>query len=79
MDSVSQTTTVLTLDLPGQIGDRLRRALRAQNRSPRDVTLEALEQWLDRFEKSAEARSEHFEAEPAARRVSAGGRSLLEV
>lgn len=75
MDSFPQTTTVLTLDLPGKTGDRLRRALRAQNRSPRDITLEALEQWLDRFEASAETRSDLREAEPSARQINATARS----
>jgi hypothetical protein len=75
MDSFPQTTTVLTLDLPVPVGDRLRRALRAQKRSARDVTLEALEQWLERYERSAEARPAQLEAEPAAPRVSASARS----
>ena len=75
MDSFSQTTTVLTLDLPVHVGDRLRRALRGHDRSARDVTLEALEQWLDRFERSAESRSARLEAEPASARMRASARS----
>ena len=54
MDPLSQTTTVLTLDVPTEIDERLRRALRAQGRTARDVTLEALELWLDRYEASSE-------------------------
>ena len=46
---MAKTTTVLTIDLPGDLGDRLRTVLRAQpGRSARDIALEALEQWLDR-------------------------------
>lgn len=65
MDSFSQTTTVLTLDVPTEIDERLRRALRSQGRTARDVTLEALELWLDRYEASFEAAE--VRAEPAER------------
>ena len=44
-----RTTTVLTIDLPGDLGDRLRTVLRQRpDRSLRDIALEALEEWLDR-------------------------------
>lgn len=44
-----KTTTVLTIDLPGDLGDRLRRALRQRpGRMLRDITIEALEEWLER-------------------------------
>ncbi len=63
MDSLSQTTTVLTLDLPNRIDERLRRALRAQKRTARDVTLEALQLWLDRYEATAGKPAEEQAAE----------------
>lgn len=44
-----RTTTVLTIDLPGDLGDRLRTVLRQRpDQSLRDIALEALEEWLDR-------------------------------
>jgi predicted transcriptional regulator len=46
-----QTTTVLTIDLPGDLGDRLRGVLyQRPDRSIRDITIEALAEWLDRQE-----------------------------
>lgn len=44
-----KTTTVLTIDLPGELGDRLRWYLRQQpGQSARDVAIEALREWLER-------------------------------
>lgn len=44
-----KTTTVLTIELPVELSDRLRDAMRSGiGRSLRDVTIEALEEWLDR-------------------------------
>ena len=46
-----QTTTVLTIDLPGDLGDRLRDVLyRQPDRSVRDIVIEALAEWLERQE-----------------------------
>lgn len=48
-DAYPKTTTVLAIDLPGELGERLRRALRGRpGQTLRDLTLEALEEWLDR-------------------------------
>lgn len=50
-DHHSKTTTILTLELPPDLGDRLRQAIRRKaNRSLRRITLEALEAWLARDE-----------------------------
>ena len=47
--AVHRTTTVLTIDLPGDLGDRLRQALRQRpGQSLREITIEALEDWLNR-------------------------------
>lgn len=44
-----KTTTVLTIDLPEDLGDRLRAVLRQRSgQSLRDITIEALEEWLER-------------------------------
>lgn len=44
-----KTTTVLTIELPVELSDRLRDALRSEGgRSLREITIEALEEWLDR-------------------------------
>jgi hypothetical protein len=44
-----KTTTVLTIDLPGDLGDRLRQVLRQRpGQLLRDITIEALEEWLER-------------------------------
>lgn len=44
-----RTMTVLTIDLPIELGDRLQRCLRRRpGQSIRDVAIEALEEWLDR-------------------------------
>ena len=46
---MSETITVLTLDLPPKLTERLRLALqRRPGSSLRDITLEALEEWLER-------------------------------
>ena len=48
-DSFPKTTTVLAIDLPGELGDRLRRALRGRpGMTMRDLALEALDDWLER-------------------------------
>ncbi len=48
------TTTVLTIDLPGELGDRLREVLYQQpDRSVRDIAIEALAEWLERHEAAA--------------------------
>lgn len=48
-DAYPETTTVLAVDLPGELGDRLRHALRHRPAmTMRDLTLEALEEWLER-------------------------------
>ena len=48
---MNKTTTVLTIDLPGDLGDRLRQALSERpGQSLRDVAIEALREWLDRRE-----------------------------
>ena len=63
-DAFAKTTTVLTIDLPVRLGDRLRQVLYTQpNRTVRDVTLEALELWLDRHEQLAESSREVVERE----------------
>lgn len=44
-----KTTTVLTIELPGELSDRLREALRRERgKSLREITIEALDEWLDR-------------------------------
>ena len=44
-----KTTTVLTIDLPGELGDRLRGFLRQRpGQSARDIAIEALQDWLER-------------------------------
>ena len=50
-----RTTTVLTIDLPGDLGERLRKALNrgapdGSRRSMRALTIEALKEWLERDE-----------------------------
>ena len=50
-DDHPKTTTILTLELPPDLGNRLRQAVRRKaHRSLRRVTLEALEAWLERDE-----------------------------
>jgi len=57
-DSDPKTTTVLTVELPADLGDRLRMALqRDGQRTIPSITLEALEAWLDRDENTAADRS----------------------
>jgi hypothetical protein len=54
---VHKTTTVLTIDLPGDLGDRLRTALRQRpGQSLREITIEALEDWLTRQGVSIDSR-----------------------
>lgn len=44
-----KTTTVLTIELPGELGDRLRSFLRRRrDQSLREIAIEALEEWLER-------------------------------
>ena len=53
---MDKTTMVLTIDLPHELGVRLSRATRRHaGLTLRDVTLEALAQWLDRDEEAARA------------------------
>ena len=48
-----KTTTVLTIDLPEDLGDRLRRTLRQRpGQTLRDITIQALEEWLARHSDS---------------------------
>ena len=48
---MDQTVTVLTLDLPPRLAERLRLASeRRGGTSLRDIALEALEEWLERRE-----------------------------
>jgi len=43
-----KTTTVLTIDLPDELGDRLRKVVRKHpDYNLRDVAVAALEEWLD--------------------------------
>ena len=55
-DDNPKTTTILTLELPPDLGDRLRQAVRRRpHRSLRRVALEALEAWLERDEQDRRA------------------------
>ena len=57
-DSDPKTTTVLTVELPADLGERLRTAVRRDHRRTLpSITLEALEAWLDRDEATAASRS----------------------
>lgn len=48
-----KTTTILTIDLPPDLGSRLRQAMRKKRlRSLHEVTLEALEGWLRQQEET---------------------------
>lgn len=50
-DDNPRTTTILTVDLPPELGERLRSAVRRRgNTSLYKITLEALEAWLRREE-----------------------------
>ena len=50
-DDHPKTTTILTVDLPPDLGERLRTAMRRKGRrSLHAITLEALEAWLERDE-----------------------------
>ncbi|MEM7583223.1 MAG: hypothetical protein AAF560_07570 [Acidobacteriota bacterium] len=51
---MDQTVTVLTIDLPPQLSDRLRAVHRKMpHLTVRDITVQALAEWLDRHEASA--------------------------
>ena len=51
-DDHPKTTTILTIELPPDLGERLRDAMRRKGRrSLRRITLEALEAWLERDER----------------------------
>lgn len=51
-DENPKTTTILTVDLPPDLGARLRGVMRRKGRkSLHQITLEALEAWLDREER----------------------------
>ena len=55
-DDHPKTTTILTIELPPDLGERLRGALRRKSgRSVRRITLEALEAWLERDERESGA------------------------
>ncbi len=55
-DDNPQTTTILTVDLPPDLGERLRLAMRRKGgRSLDQITLEALEAWLERDERETRA------------------------
>ena len=48
---MNQTVTMLTMDLPPDLSERLRLASRRRpGLTVRDITLEALEEWLERRE-----------------------------
>ncbi len=50
---MDETITVLTVDLPGDLSDRLRQALDSHpGKTLRDLTLQALEEWLLQDEKT---------------------------
>ncbi len=51
---MDQTITVLTFDLPPRLAARLRQASDKLGGTPlRDITLEALEEWLERRERGS--------------------------
>ena len=51
-----KTTTVLTMELPVELSDRLRDAMRHETgKSFREVTIEALEEWLERRQSAESA------------------------
>ncbi len=52
-DDHPKTTTILTIELPPDLGERLRDAMRRKGRrSLRRITLEALEAWLEQDEQA---------------------------
>ena len=54
IDDNPRTTTILTVDLPPDLGQRLRRVMqKLGKRSLHEITLEALEAWLERHEERA--------------------------
>lgn len=53
-DENPRTTTILTVDLPPDLGERLRTAMRKKGHtSLHKITLDALEAWLEREEREA--------------------------
>jgi len=53
-DDNPRTTTILTVDLPAELGERLRTAMRRKGyKSLHKITLDALEAWLRREEGEA--------------------------
>ena len=53
MSDETKTTTILTIDLPPELGHRLREAVYESGRSLNAITVEALENWLARRDGSA--------------------------
>ncbi len=61
-----KTTTVLTIDLPEDLGDRLRTVLRRRSgQSLREITIEALEEWLERQNESRDLDSSRLQLTPS--------------
>lgn len=57
-DEGPRTTTILTIDLPPELGNRLRRAVsRGPHRSLSKIALDALEAWVERDEE--QTRGDH--------------------
>ncbi len=53
---LNQTVTVLTIDLRPKLAERLRLASQDRpSQTLRDITIEALEEWLERREKHSQA------------------------
>lgn len=53
-DENPRTTTILTVDLPPVLGERLRAVMRRRGHgSLHQITLDALEAWLEREEREA--------------------------
>ena len=50
MSDDPKTTTILTIDLPPELGRRLRTAVFASGQSLNTIAVEALERWLESFE-----------------------------
>lgn len=58
-DDGPRTTTILTIDLPGNLGNRIRRVMRlTERRSLSKIALEALEAWVVIEEKKLDQDSE---------------------
>lgn len=61
-----KTTTVLTIDLPEDLGDRLRAVLRRRSgQSLREITIEALEEWLERQNETRDLDSSRLQLTPS--------------